>query len=146
MNRLYLDSGVLVKLYVAESGSREVQKAIESVTRLYLNQLQEAELRNALWAAGGRGQLEARAVDRVIGFIDEDFRKGRLISREVLWDRAWKRAIDFAANYTRDVLCRTLDILHVAIAVEQKAEIMITGDRRQAELCKRVGLPMTWIE
>ncbi len=56
-----------------------------------------------------------------------------------------KRADALAVNHTGEILCRTLDILHVALAELAGAGVVVTGDRRQAALCERIGLEVIFI-
>lgn len=62
-----LDTGALVKLYVAEPGSDAVQNAVGDSNQLGLNPLQCLEARNALFAAVGRGILSEAALCGRIG-------------------------------------------------------------------------------
>ena len=141
----YLDSGALVKLYVLERGSEQVRDAVRKVPRFSLNIFQETEVRTAILAAAGRRVLTTNAANNALANLDEDLRTGRLAARTADWEKAWLRSIELSSRFTRAILCRTLDILHVALAEQAKAATMITGDQRQAELCRRIGIEVTFI-
>lgn len=141
----YLDSGAFVKLYVAESGSDAVQQEVEKYPRLPLNPFQELEVKTAIRAAGAREILTARSVEQALAFLEEDLSVGRLMRFEISWERVWPTALRLSAEHTAATLCRTLDLLHVAIAREVEAAILVTGDKRQASLCQRIGFPVAVI-
>lgn len=54
--------------------------------------------------------------------------------------RAWDTGIDLARRHGPALGVRTLDSLHVACALELKAERFWTFDERQARLAEAVGL------
>jgi len=55
-------------------------------------------------------------------------------------DSAFDRSIDVARRFGPSLGTRTLDSLHVACALELKAEKFWTFDERQAKLAEAVGL------
>jgi predicted nucleic acid-binding protein len=54
--------------------------------------------------------------------------------------RAWETSIDLARRYGATLGVRTLDSLHVACALELRADKFWTFDERQAKLAEAVGL------
>jgi len=54
--------------------------------------------------------------------------------------RAWETCIDLARRHGPTLGVRTLDSLHVACALELKAQHFWTFDERQARLAQAVGL------
>jgi predicted nucleic acid-binding protein len=54
--------------------------------------------------------------------------------------RAWKICSDLALQFSSALGTRTLDTLHVACALELKADRFWTFDERQARLAEAVGL------
>lgn len=145
MGKLYLDTGALVKLYVVEPGTEFVQEKAETAEWLPLNPLQELELRNALHAAQGRGWIDPDALRGTLANLEEDIREGYLSRESPDWTLLWRRAGVLAKRHTPQLLCRTLDILHVAAAEATEADEMVTGDQRQRQLCKAIGFPVTAI-
>jgi predicted nucleic acid-binding protein len=57
--------------------------------------------------------------------------------------QAWETCADLARRFGPTLGVRTLDSLHVACALELKAERFWTFDERQARLAKAVGLDMS---
>ncbi len=142
MAKVYFDTGALVKLYIVESGSEFVQRKALAASSIPLNELQETELRNAIHAAVGRKTIPAAAGALALGHLETDIRNGILASNPLDWGAAWSRAAHLARLHTAKILCRTLDILHVAAAESCGADLVVTGDERQFRLCKAVGLPV----
>ncbi|HEY3074203.1 MAG TPA: PIN domain-containing protein, partial [Burkholderiales bacterium] len=51
-----------------------------------------------------------------------------------------RRAADLSLEYTADIGCRSLDVLHVACALELGLPNFLTFDLRQRRLVRSVGL------
>jgi predicted nucleic acid-binding protein len=60
----------------------------------------------------------------------------RLLDGMILFNAA----MDLSKRYTAIHQCRTLDILHVAAALELKAETVASFDNRQRQLASSTGL------
>lgn len=60
------------------------------------------------------------------------------------WSDVFCRTNQLSAMYTAEDGCRTLDILHVALASSFGCRRFITGDERQMRLARRVGLHVDW--
>ncbi len=137
---LYLDTSALLKLYIREDGSDVVQAAIESQDEpLPVWELQEMELINALRLKVFWKEITKAQAERQIELFDERKAKGLYyfprISRAVL--QADFRRI--SAETARSG-CRTLDILHVACALQLGASRFLSFDARQLELAGKFGL------
>ncbi|MFM8830163.1 MAG: type II toxin-antitoxin system VapC family toxin [Spartobacteria bacterium] len=145
MSKVYFDTGALVKLYIVEPGSEFVQRKARAASSIPLNQLQETELRNAIHAAVGRNAISSIAGAMAREHLDSDLRAGVLTPAAVDWPPVWLRAAHLARLHTEKLLCRTLDILHVAAAEACGADLVVTGDLRQFKLCKAVGLPVVCV-
>lgn len=140
MKVLYLDSGALIKLYVVEPGSDFVADAIQAAQILPVNSLQETEVCNALLAAKGRGELTEPACQQALDHFSCDIAAG--VFRRVIpdWPVIWNLAQTLARDHTSMILCRTLDILHVALALRGEADALVSGDQRQIALCRAIDL------
>lgn len=145
MSKLYLDTGALVKLYLIEPGTEFIQGKAEKADCLPLNPLQELELRNALLAAHGRGWVDQCVLRETLENLEQDIKEGYFSKEFPDWPSLWKRASVLANRHTTDLLCRTLDILHVAAAEVSEADEMVTGDQRQRKLCEAIGFPVSEI-
>ena len=145
MAKTYFDTGALVKLYIVEHGSEFVQNAAQRVGIIGINPLQETELRNAILAAQGRRIISREAARRSLDNFEEDLQTGVFFRESPEWAWIYRRADIMARQYTPRLLCRTLDILHVAAAELAGADRIITGDQRQQKLAKAIGLKVVKI-
>ena len=59
----------------------------------------------------------------------EDLEEGRYIQADLLWRAALKRAGDLSRMYTPSLGCRSLDVLHVASALELELKNFLTFDQ-----------------
>ena len=141
MAKVYFDTGALIKLYICESGSVFVQNHANEAASIPLNPLQETELRNAIHAAIGRKTITLDAGKLALEAVNTDIRDGVLAIEVLDWKLVWQRSAHLAHLHTQKLLCRTLDILHVAAAESCCADLLLTGDKRQFQLGKAVGLP-----
>jgi predicted nucleic acid-binding protein len=71
--------------------------------------------------------------------VASDLAAGVLASVPVL-PAMFERAQALAGKHTARLGVRSLDILHVAVALEIQAESFLTFDRRQARLARAEGL------
>lgn len=141
----YMDTGVLVKLYHLEAGSREATSKAKLEPRWPLPFLCEIELRNALRVLGGRGEITEEALRLSLAAFDHDVATGRLARVDP--DRA-KVAIvaeDLSRRHASATLCRALDLLHIATAHVLKIPRFLTGDSRQARLAEKAGLEVDFL-
>ena len=136
----YIDSGVLVKLYVRESNSPAAAAAVSAFSSVPFNPLQELEIRNTLRALKGRGLLTAAQLTSSEQILETDIQSRRLRRVVPNWTEAYRIAIKLSIDYTGETLARSLDVLHVAIAISEKAEIIITADARQEAVALLAGL------
>lgn len=137
---IYLDTSAWLKLYIRETGSNEVQKVLSSQSEpLPLWEIQEMELRNALRLKVFWGDISQSDSDHQVELLEDRKRKGQYVyprfDRVSLFNRV--RAL---TDLTPKSGCRTMDILHVACAIEIQAEQFVSYDLRQIQLAKQAGL------
>ena len=121
---------------------REARRRVQGTPPLILTELHRAEGALALGQHQFRGTLTAEAARRA---------NSQLVSDEAvsLWrdapvpENAFELCADLARRYGPKLGTRTFDSLHVACALELKAERFWTFDERQAKLAKAVGLRLT---
>jgi len=142
----YFDSGVLVKLYHLESGSPEAAQRIQRAGRLPLPFLAEMEIRNSLRVLNGRKQLAKEQMDGALAFLDSDIREGRFSRTAPEPTEVAATAERLSNRFSHSTLCRTLDLLHVSLAVVLGADHFHTGDRRQAKLAQKAGLEVSFLD
>ena len=63
-----------------------------------------------------------------------------LIHTPVEWTNVFRRADELSAKHARSTPQRTIDLIHVAIALESGAENFLCFDNRQRLLARAAGL------
>lgn len=86
-----------------------------------------------------RGYMTASEARKVYLHFELDSGKGLWLDCP-LHETAFRVAVDLARKHVAHIGTRTLDTLHVACALELKAERFWTFDERQKKLAKAVGL------
>ena len=135
----YCDTSLYVSPYVQDRHSAEADKLLRSADQVFVTPLHLAEWTHAIEQhvfRGVMGQSEAERLtrefetDRVSGFWFE----------VAIPENAFERCRDLARRHGHQFGMRTLDSLHVACALELKADRFWTFDERQAKLAKAQGL------
>ena len=136
----YFDSSALVALYVPEESSRRVRTAARAAGQIPFTPLHDLEVPNALRVAHGRGRLDARELAQCLAQLSEDLHASRLARTQVDLFRVFERAQELSQTHSVKILARSLDLLHVAAAVELACERLVSGDDRQLVLASAAGL------
>ncbi len=137
---IYLDTSALIKLYVLEAGSEFVQSCVAGQDDpLPVGELQEAELANALHLKVFRKEWTEEEAASQIGHFQERSKRGFYVVPEI--DRVeLMRTFHRLSRETPRTGCRTMDIFHVACALQIPACRFLSFDRRQAALARLAGL------
>jgi predicted nucleic acid-binding protein len=98
------------------------------------------EIVNGICLAAFRKTISAEGMHDALASFDEDFADGRYVAADVLWRATLRRAAEISRAHTTTVGCRTLDVLHVATALELALRNFVTFDRRQQQLARAAGL------
>lgn len=138
--KTYLDSSALVAVYVTERFSDRARGEARRAAQLPFTGLHELEVRNTLRVLYGRRLLDAHEARLLAGHMDEDIRAGRLLRLDVDYTRLFSRSCELSERHSARLLCRSLDILHVACALELGCERFVSGDERQLRLARSSGL------
>ena len=77
---------------------------------------------------------------RAITLLQQDVRSGILRRVAVDWSLAWARCQALSMDHAAETGARTLDLLHVAVALLLDAREFVTTDQRQAAVAQRVGM------
>lgn len=102
------------------------------------------EIVNGICLALFRKVITAEAFADALASFDEDLADGRYMEADVLWRATLRRASELSRAHTRTLGCRTLDVLHVATAVQLGLRSFVTFDARQRQLAGAAGLrPIT---
>jgi predicted nucleic acid-binding protein len=136
---IYADTSFLVSLYISDHHSSEAQRLIAAKPILCLTPLHRAEWAHAVEQHVFRGQLTASESRQVYADFDGD-RVAGLWLEVGLPERAFEVCVELARRHAARMGSRTLDSLHVACALELKAERFWTFDERQRKLAAVEGL------
>ena len=68
------------------------------------------------------------------------WRRGKLVRLAVDWPLAWRGASRLAQTHAATVGCRSLDILHGALAEALRATRFVSSDTRQLALARLTAL------
>jgi predicted nucleic acid-binding protein len=143
--RTYADPSALLKLYLHEPESRAMAAWRSSIRGpLSVTHHGRIELINGIALAAHRSLLDDRAFSAALGALDDDFRHGRYTQVDLLWRAALKRAGDLSREFTQALGTRSLDVFHVASALELGFRTFLTFDSRQQSLARKVGL-IAWV-
>ena len=137
----YPDSSFLVSLVCKDTNSAE---ALAWMARerepLVFTPLHRIEARNALRNIAGRGEISAQERHEAFLQIEEDLRDGMFVHAPVNWTDVFRRADELSESHAVADGQRTIDLLHVAIALEAGAQTFLSFDKRQRRLAKAAGL------
>ena len=126
-------------MYLTDVHSPEARRRVQGAPPLILTALHRAEWAHALGQHQFRGTMTAETAQRANSQWVSD--EAASLWREAsLPENAFELCGDLARRYGAKLGIRTLDSLHVACALELKAERFWTFDERQAKLAKATGL------
>jgi predicted nucleic acid-binding protein len=136
---VYADSSFVVSLYITDAHSPEARRRVQGAPPLILTPFHRAEWAHALGQNQFRGDLTAADANRLNAQFIADEGAG-LFHVTALPDNAFELCADLARSHGSRLAMRPLDSLHVACALELKADRFWTFDDRQAKLAKAQGL------
>jgi predicted nucleic acid-binding protein len=136
---IYTDTSFLVSLYLTDRHSAEAERRVASHPTLWLTPLHVAEWTHAVEQHVFRKLLSRREADR----LHERFQQHRasgLWTETALPDEAFDLCAQLGRRHAARMGIRTLDGLHVASALELRADRFWTFDERQKRLARAEGL------
>ena len=136
----YVDSSVLVSIYVPEQFSNAARRVIEVAGQIPFNELHQIEVRNAFELLVGRTSITRQECEAIQAQLREDIDHQRLIPTALDLDRVFAEAGDLSAQYTSRFLSRTLDLLHVAAARVSACRTFVSADDRQLAVARAAGM------
>lgn len=137
---IYLDTSALIKLYILEKGSEKVQSRIAAQDYpLPVWEFQEAELTNALHLKVFWKEITLDQAQQQISLFQKRKKNGFYfypeMDRYLLMEKFHELSQRSAHNG-----CRTMDIFHIACALQISCQQFMTFDQRQRSLALEVGL------
>jgi predicted nucleic acid-binding protein len=137
----YADSSFLVSLHRADALHDAALAFMAKATlSLPFTPLHRIEVRNALRNVTANGEMTPTDCRQAFRQIEEDLRDGLLVHTPLDWTDVFRRADELSEKHAATEGQRTIDLLHVALALESGAKIFLSFDVRQRKLAKAAGL------
>ena len=137
----YYDTGTILPLYVNEAFSARLNAFLQARgDPIPFSGFHRLELENALRLKVFRGEIEAVAHAAALAAVEAHLTEGRFVVRAVQWVAALEAARDASRHVTIPTGCRTLDLIHIAIAMQWGCPEFVSADDRQLKAAKRLGL------
>lgn len=141
VERCYIDSSALRRLYVHDAHSAGMAAwRFKNPGALGLTRFGRVELVNSIASAVFRRDIPEAAFDAFVLELASDLTEGRLQLIDVPWRAVLDRAAELGCQHTPALGTRSLDVLHVASALELKMQRFVTYDERQTRLAAACGL------
>jgi len=135
-----LDTSAFVKPCLLETGSQVVSDLVSGQSDpLPVWEIQEMELSNALRLKVFWDEISVTDADHQLRLFNSRKERGHYYFPEI--DRAvLSSSFQTLSALTPRLGCRTLDILHVACALQLRPDLFVTFDLRQNSLAREAGL------
>ncbi len=136
---IYADTSFFLSLYIPDRHSPEAERRIALNPAVWLTPLHVAEWTHAVEQQVFRRLVSRSEADSVYKRFQQH-RDSRLWMEVALPETAFDLCARLGRRYGARLGIRTLDTLHVASALELKAERFWTFDQRQKRLARAAGL------
>jgi predicted nucleic acid-binding protein len=141
MTSTYIDSSLFVKSFVFEQDSPAAIAIVEAAgDPLLFSHLHEIEIPNAIRLKRFRGEITRTQETVAIQAFQADVRSGRFSRPSYDIGAVFARAAQLSAKNSGDLGTRSLDLLHVAAALEAGCTIFASLDLRQRKCAALSGL------
>lgn len=136
--KLAVDSSSFAKRYVQEIGSEKLERFLEDASELAFSIVLVPEIISG---------LNRRLRERILTIVDYRAAKKQLLDdvSDATVLQITPSVISRSVKLLENNSLRALDSLHVACALEWRADLFITSDRRQFIAAKNSGLHVKYI-
>ena len=131
--RLSVDSSSFAKRYIQEIGSDRLDDLLQTASELAICVILVPELISGLNRRLREGCLTGRDYREAKKQLLDDVRDAIVL-------QLTPAVISLSVKLLETTLLRAMDALHVACALEWKADLFVTSDRRQLEAAVNSGL------
>lgn len=131
--RLAVDSSSFAKRYIQESGSDELEDFLQNASELALCVILVPELISGLSRRFREGVLTDKDYRRAKKLLIDDVRDATVL-------QLTPAVVSRSVKLLEDNALRAMDALHVACALEWKADLFVTSVRRQLDAAINSGL------
>lgn len=136
--KLVIDSSSFAKRYVREAGSDKLEELLQQASELALCVILVPELISALNRRRRENALTAKDYREAKQLLLDDVRDATILQ---LTPAVISRSVKLLENNA----LRGMDALHVACALEWKADLFVTSDKRQLEAAGSSGLRVEYV-
>ena len=137
----YVDTALFVKALVLETDSEAAIRILDEIGEPFAySHLHELEIPNAIRLKRFRGEITKAQETAAIRIFLSDVDAGRF--ERISYDLAavFIRAENLSGKYSGEVGSRSLDLWHVAAALESGCTAFVSYDARQRKVAERCGL------
>ncbi len=137
----YVDTALIVKSYIEEPNSKIADDLLRSLDPPFaFTHLHEIEIPNAMRLKRFRGEINASQESAAIRALRNDINAGRLVRPKYDLAEVFYRAERLSAKFSGELGTRSLDLLHIAAALEIGCKTFASFDSRQRQCARRAGL------
>lgn len=140
----YMDTSVLLKRYLEESGTAEARQLLRRY-RVVSSAITPVEATSALWRRRALGDVAEADLLAILRRLAEDRSHWEFVDLTT-------EVLDRAENVVQRAGVRTLDAVHLASALtiqtangRRRQAQFITSDARQRDAAAGLGLRVTWV-
>ena len=138
---VYADSSFLVRIYAPHTDSRHAVRWLEKAREpLPYTLLHRHEIRTALRLRVFRREVDSIQCREAFQEIESDLADEILVHVPAPWTDAFRAAEELSSKHVPTLGVRSLDLLHVGLAIAMKSEQFLTFDARQRALANAAGL------
>ncbi len=144
---LFAETSFPFALYCEQDNSSEAADLVESMPPGFtLSPIVKFEFKNGLRFQSGRFRrdrsqgIAPKQTAEARSAFNEDLTAGFWRLRELDFSEILRGAEELSSKCTENELTRTMDILHVATALQWGAKTFLTFDARQSKLARAAGL------
>lgn len=137
----YADSSLLLKLYIREPETTAAWQVVNRMQEpLVFTPLHRLEMLNGIRRCAATKKVTRAQAVRAMLLLRAHVQGGRYTLPAVPWQAVFQRAHHLSRKHARNLLVRSLDLLHVALALEIGATEFLTFDDRQRQTASAEGL------
>jgi predicted nucleic acid-binding protein len=136
----YFDTSALVPLYLPEIRSDRAREEARRARQIPYTPLHALEVTSAIHLNYGRRLITAAELRAVSLQIEDDLSAHRLRPTPLDLADVFASATAVARQHAGTLLCRSLDVLHVATALHLRCAEFVSAAERQLQLARAVGL------
>jgi predicted nucleic acid-binding protein len=136
--KLFADSSSFAKRYIREAGSEKLDDLLQNASALALCVILVPELISGLNRRLREGAFPAKDYRKAKELLLNDVRDATII-------QLTPAVISRSVSLLEGNVLRAMGALHVACALEWKADLFVTSDRRQLGAANNSGLPTQYL-